>query len=393
MLRAAGAVVAGAATAIAVAAPAHGAEDEHYEHRLHTVLRLTDDIAMDSARYVFENTGGWTVDGAPSGTEFLAWTAESDLLTPPIQATMVAHVVENGLSTPFWVRVVSARDYDEGFEFFNAGCEVFRGDPDAGGTLLDPAEGSPYTCTHTGTQYDPGEGNITTLTVTISSLIWTTVRGTVMPQSGVTLTNGTFQTSAPHTFIDGMPQAIAVFPRELGFLDQLTWTASARNGESTDPARAEFAYDIQDDDEGGYSVTGWASTGKDGAYFDHGADCDILRNGQPVTSPPFRCEVDGLDLANGGDWQAVFRVSRVSGTDLGGVEPTPTAPAPPAVAIPPSVETDAGAHPTPTPAPAASLAQSGTDASPQTAVILGAAALVSGAAALIVSVRRRQTRR
>ena len=390
VLRAAGAIVAGTLAAIAVAAPAQAADDEHDEHRLHTVLQLTDEIAMDSARYVFENSGGWTVDGAPSGTEFLAWTAESDLLAPPIQATMVAHVVENGLSTPFWVRVVSARNYSEGATFYDAGCDVFRGDPDVGGTLLDPAEGSPYTCEKTGIQYDPGEGNITTLTVTISSLIWTTARGIVAPQSGVTLTNGTFETSAPHTFIDDMPQAVAALPRELGFPDQLTWASSARNGESTAPARAEFTYDIQG--SGGYTVTGWASTAKDGAYFDHGADCDILHDGQPVASPPFRCQVDGLDLASGGDWQAVFRVSRVTGTDVGVIEPTPTPPGstPPAASIPPSGGSDADAHPAT--APAASLAASGSDASPQATIILGTAAVLLGAGVLIVSGRRARRR-
>ncbi|MFB7883125.1 hypothetical protein [Microbacterium sp. NPDC056057] len=82
----------------------------------------------------------------------------------------------------------------------------------------------------------------------------------------------------------------------------------------------------------------------------------------------------------------------MTGTDVGVIEPTPTPPGStlPAAAIPPSGGSDADAHPAT--APAASLAASGSDASPQAATILGAAAVLLGAGVLIVSGRRARRR-
>jgi hypothetical protein len=306
-----------AATSILVASPALAAVDGDIVTT--TTVKIAGDLRLQSIRYDFRAGGlpaapGPNVEPGPTSTTSSAtWaigTTEGSL-----QSEMIAQIIDFDRTTEYWIKTVA---YVPDTLMYGSACQIFHGDPAAGGTLV-AADDSPYQCWSPGHTQTPGahprRGFAETFTIT--SLNWATARGAITPQGTVKLGDGYLESPTTRFIVDG--RWYPSDPAEQGPYvtiesgATLNFAAFRRNGESDANAEGLFSYRIYD---GGvptrFWVSGMASNWR-GIEFNWDYDCKIydgdpLAGALPVSESPYSCDMSTTKIDGNADYRVDFVV-------------------------------------------------------------------------------------
>jgi len=331
--RAAAALTAASATVALLLAgmPAHAADpgEQSYMGTV-TTATTSEDLQLQEMRYVFEEDGV-EIPVGPNAVPGVAGPAgSSSWQTTTVGAPltrMTGRIVDLGTAADFWVRIEAWMKTDD--EFYGSSCRFYRGDPDAGGVLLDDATQSPYQCAASDYTVDYDLGEVVSQGFTVSSLNWATVRGAITPQGSVSLREGHLESPSTRFITDGRwypadPAAQQPF-LTIAPGATLDWAAYRRNGESDQNASGYFSYRIYD---GGaptrFWVSGMASNWR-GVEFNWDYTCQIfdgdpLQGASAVDHSPYSCDMTTTEVSGRGDYRVDFTIRTAEIQTLGPLE-------------------------------------------------------------------------
>jgi len=134
------------ATSIVVAVPASAIEGDYATA---TTVAIAGDLHLQSIRYGFRAddapvSPGPHAEPGPSSTSSSATWTLGGLGSSELRSQMIGRIVDFDKTTDYWVRVSTQVTNIVGT--YTSSCEVFLGDPEAGGTVLDQESASPYRC-------------------------------------------------------------------------------------------------------------------------------------------------------------------------------------------------------------------------------------------------------
>lgn len=190
-------------------------------------------------------------------------------------------------------------------------CDVYVGDPDAGGI---PASPQPYLCDATDTTGDfPGTNE--TFLFNVHDNVAAEVQGIVSPTGSVSLDSGYYDLNTPH-FYNGSLTVPANTTTH--------WDSILRNGDNPIPAWTAsgiFVYRIVDDGQPTpYWVEGLGQNYR-GVEFDRTSTCNIYDHNPtpsadspgpatPVNVSPYRCDMTSQDIGYRGNWEVTYSISK-----------------------------------------------------------------------------------
>jgi hypothetical protein len=192
-------------------------------------------------------------------------------------------------------------------------CDIYVGDPDAGGTLASSPQ--PYLCDAADTTGDfPGSTN-ETFWFNVHDNVDAEVQGIVSPTGPVSLDSGYYDLNTPH-YYDG---ALTVPANETTH-----WDSILRRGDNPIPAWTAsgiFVYRIVDDGQPTpYWVEGLGQNYR-GVEFDRTSTCNIYDHNPtpsadspgpstPVNVSPYRCDMTSRDIGYRGNWEVTYSISK-----------------------------------------------------------------------------------
>jgi hypothetical protein len=306
-------------TGVVVAQPASALEGDYGTA---TTVQIAGDLRLDGIRYDFTadeesvSPGPYAEVGPESTSSSATWSMGAHESTTA-RTQMIGRIVDFGKQTDYWIR--AATEVRAGVEIYWSWCEVYLGDPAAGGIKLDQDTASPYRCFSSDRQTVTGGHPLSMHleTFTLSSLNWATARGAISPQGSIMLGDGHLESPSTRFIVDGRwfpsdPAEQAPFNTiEPGAT--LDWAAFRRNGESDANASGYFSYRIYD---GGvptrFWVSGMASNWR-GVEFNWDYTCQIfdgdpLEGASAVDQSPYLCEMATTTVNGNGDYRVDFTI-------------------------------------------------------------------------------------
>ena len=314
-------------TPLAVAPPAYA---DLYAHTFHMALNLGRHLGVTDAEYSF-TTDGTSVPGPDSTDATFGWSTSTSIMQTALGTRMVARITDVGDATAYWIMISSDLHYEGGTYKDSATCGIYLGDPDSGGSIVDQSSASPYSCPSVAQDWadDNGtiDGSIYTLPLTLDSVVWSTVQGTMKPTGQLSLVSGYLESRTPHTLINdtSLLKDTTVY-QTVPAGDSMFWTAYQRNGDdlanpTTPPVpQVYFTYRIADDgDNTDYWINGSGSNERDAAFHHH-YSCDVYRGdpragGVKVTQTPYQC--DAADGGTNAVAQLTFTVHKLDVITIG----------------------------------------------------------------------------
>lgn len=319
------------ATSIVVAVPASAIEGEYATA---TTVAIAGDLHLQSIRYGFRAddapvSPGPHAEPGPSSTSSSATWTLGGLGSSELRSHMIGRIVDFDKTTDYWVRVSTQVTNIVGT--YTSSCEVFLGDPEAGGTVLDQESASPYRCfsSHLDDVFADDPIRVINETFTISSLNWATARGAISPQGTVMLGDGHLESPTTRFIVDG--RWFPSDPAEQGPFNTiepgatLDWAAFRRNGESDANASGYFSYRIYDSGvPTRFWVSGMASNWR-GVEFNWDYTCQIfdgdpLQGASAVTESPYLCDMATTTVNGNGDYRVDFTIRTAPIQTLGPLE-------------------------------------------------------------------------
>ena len=270
------------------------------------------DVALGDGSFTFDPAGSSTA-GAGSLSSGISATFETKVTGTPATSSFAYQVYELGDPTGIWVRGKATAYPASSFSRDTSSCDFFAGDPAKGAAQVS-TETEPYECTMTYLKTaDEGEYVVR---YAVAPKVWATVRGSMTPQGGLTLTQGRIEAQNNRWDYNGSPVKGPLEVSLVGSSKADTWAAYHRNGDpNVHAARVDFAYQVVDNGAvTPYWVAGHAENYR-GAAFDHDGSCAIY-DGNPNTTDakevpesPYVCTAAGADVDGRGDWKVDFTVS------------------------------------------------------------------------------------
>lgn len=244
----------------------------------------------------------------PEGTAATHWRATGNGEDSPDQnVTFVYQIGLLGAPSGYWVKGVLHGTAPNP----SGTCDIYVGDPDAGGI---PASPQPYLCDATDTTGQfPGTDE--TFWFNVHDNVAAEVQGIVSPTGPVSLDSGYYDLNTPH-FYDGSLTVSANTTTH--------WDSILRSGDNPIPAWTAsgiFVYRIVDNGQPTpYWVEGLGQNYR-GVEFDRTSTCNIYDHNPtpsaespgpstPVNVSPYRCDMTSRDIGYRGNWEVTYSISK-----------------------------------------------------------------------------------
>ena len=270
------------------------------------------DVNLGDGRFTFD-PGAQSTAGASSLTSGISANFTTKLTGAPATSSFAYQVYELGEATGYWVRGEATGYPADSFSRNTSSCDFFEGDPAAGGTQIS-TETEPYECTMTyQSTEDRGEYVVR---YEVAPKVWATVRGSITPQGGLSLTGGQVAAQNNRWDFNGQPVTGPLASAIVPSTKTDSWVAYHRNGDpNVHAARVDFAYQIVDDGTVTPYWVGGHTENYRGVEFDHDGSCAIYDD-NPIGSEatevdpsPYVCAATGSNVDGRGDWRVDFTVS------------------------------------------------------------------------------------
>lgn len=234
-------------------------------------------------------------------------------------------IVEDRIPTNYWVGI------EESDNFSDDACRIYRQDGDSL-TSVDLENDSPYSCQSSWAEDsdDPFQRNVT---LTIGSLVWTSLSGSVSPAAGLSLDSGHLESQNQRFFVSGTRFGPGTVPVPIASGQRTEWRAEMRNAEGGQVgddrgARMDFWYRVV---KGGvptdFWIKGFQHIYNQGVHYNRDYECEVYK-GEPFTGgaaslplAPFECTFTATETGYGDAHLAVeFTVTERHATTVSAIQ-------------------------------------------------------------------------
>lgn len=283
------------------------------ESNVTVYANLTNDkLSLTQGRIVYGSGLNVTQHASTDVPESIAathWSATGNGEDSPDQnVTFVYQIGLLGAPSGYWVKGVLHGTAPNP----SGTCEIYVGDPDAGGILASSPQ--PYLCDATDTTGQfPGTNE--TFWFNVHDNVAAEVQGIVSPTGSVSLDSGYYDLNTLHSY-DGSLTVPANTTTH--------WDSILRSGDDAIPAWTAsgiFVYRIVDDGQPTpYWVEGLGQNYR-GVEFDRTSTCNIYDHNPtpsvdspgpstPVNVSPYRCDMTSQDIGYRGNWEVTYSISK-----------------------------------------------------------------------------------